>query len=160
GLPFRRVQFTSDMMPADLLGGNVFDPSSASFHFRAGPIFTSLLLADEINRTTPKTQSALLEAMEEGQVSLDGETRALPSDFFVVATQNPLDFEGTYPLPESQLDRFALRISLGPPPVEIERELLLGRGAADPLADLRAVISGDQLAGAKAAVHEVRVEPP
>lgn len=160
GAPFRRVQFTSDMMPADLLGGNIFDPSSASFHFRPGPIFTSLLLADEINRTTPKTQSALLEAMEEAQVSLDGETRALPAHFFVVATQNPLDFEGTYPLPESQLDRFALRIGLGPPPVEIERDLLIGRGAADPLIGLSAIISGDDLTSAKAAVHEVRVEPP
>ena len=160
GMPFRRVQFTSDMMPADLLGGNIFDPSTASFHFRPGPIFTSLLLADEINRTTPKTQSALLEAMEEGQVSLDGETRPLPSDFFVVATQNPLDFEGTYPLPESQLDRFSLRIELGPPPVEIERELLLGRGADDPLAGVQAVISGERLAAAKEAAHQVRVEPP
>jgi MoxR-like ATPase len=160
GLPFRRVQFTSDLMPADVLGGNVFDPSTASFHFRPGPIFTSLLLADEINRTTPKTQSALLEAMEERQVTLDGETRALPPEFFVVATQNSLDFEGTYPLPESQLDRFMLRIELGPPPVEVERALLERRGADDPVEALAASVTADELARAKRVVDEVRVEAP
>jgi MoxR-like ATPase len=160
GMPFRRVQFTSDLMPADVLGGNVFDPATASFHFRPGPIFTSLLLADEINRTTPKTQSALLEAMEERQVSLDGETRALPPEFFVVATQNPLDFEGTYPLPESQLDRFMLRIELGPPPVEVERALLERRGAEDPVEPLVPSVTADELARAKSAVDRVRVEAP
>jgi MoxR-like ATPase len=160
GLPFRRVQFTSDLMPADVLGGNVFDPAAASFHFRPGPIFTSFLLADEINRTTPKTQSALLEAMEERQVSLDGETRALSPEFFVIATQNPLDFEGTYPLPESQLDRFMLRVALGPPPVSVERALLERRGAEDPVEALTTQLDTGELTRAKAAVDGVRVEAP
>jgi len=160
GLPFRRVQFTSDLMPADVLGGNVFDPSRATFQFRPGPIFTSVLLADEINRTTPKTQSALLEAMEERQVSLDGETRPLPPEFFVIATQNPLDFEGTYPLPESQLDRFTLRITLGPPHPEVERALLERRGAEDPVEALTTSVGAEALARAKAAVDQVRVEGP
>ena len=160
GLPFRRLQFTSDLMPADVLGGNVFDPSTASFRFRAGPVFTSILLADEINRTTPKTQSALLEAMEERQVSLDGETHALPDEFFVIATQNPLDFEGTYPLPESQLDRFTMRIALGPPPPEVERALLVRRSAADPVESIETSLGAEELSRAKAAVDRIRVETP
>ena len=116
GLTFRRVQFTSDLLPVDVVGGNVFDRDRNDFVFRPGPVFTQLLLADEINRTTPKTQSALLEAMGERQVSIDGQTHALEAPFFVIATQNPLDFYGTYPLPESQLDRFLLRLRIGHPP--------------------------------------------
>ncbi len=125
GLSFRRVQFTSDLLPADILGGSVFDPTSGKFHFHEGPIFCQVLMADEINRATPRTQSALLEAMEEGQVSLDGETRRLPTPFFVIATQNPSELAGTYPLPESQTDRFLMRLSLGYPDRLAERELLV-----------------------------------
>ncbi len=124
GLSFRRVQFTSDLLPADILGGSVFDPSSGKFHFHEGPIFCQVLMADEINRATPRTQSALLEAMEEGQVSLDGQTRQLPAPFFVIATQNPSELAGTYPLPESQTDRFLMCLSLGYPDRQAERELL------------------------------------
>ncbi|HBN15293.1 MAG: hypothetical protein CMQ46_11640 [Gammaproteobacteria bacterium] len=124
GLSFRRIQFTSDLLPADILGGSVFDPATATFHFHEGPVFCQVLMADEINRATPRTQSALLEAMEEGQVSLDGETRSLPEPFFVIATQNPSELAGTYPLPESQTDRFLMRLSLGYPSATAERELL------------------------------------
>ncbi len=113
GLSWKRVQFTSDLLPADILGVSVYDRNDASFSFHPGPIFTQLLLADEINRTTPRTQSALLEAMAEGQVTVEGETRPLPDPFFVVATQNPIHQSGTYPLPESQLDRFLMRLELG-----------------------------------------------
>ena len=113
GLEFRRVQFTSDLLPADILGVSVYDRNNASFKFHPGPIFTNVLLADEINRATPKTQSALLEVMEEGQVTLEGETRRMPQPFFVIATQNPAHHIGTFPLPESQLDRFLMRIELG-----------------------------------------------
>ncbi|MGB2338233.1 MAG: AAA family ATPase, partial [Alcanivorax sp.] len=119
-LDYRRVQFTSDMLPADILGVSVFDPNTQQFSLREGPVFTQLLLADEINRATPKTQSALLEAMEERQVTLDGVTRPLPAPFFVVATQNPVDQAGTFVLPESQLDRFLMRISLGYPSPDVE----------------------------------------
>lgn len=124
GMSFRRVQFTSDLLPGDILGGSVFDPSSGSFHFHEGPIFCQVLMADEINRATPRTQSALLEAMEEGQVSLEGITRKLPDPFFVIATQNPSELAGTYPLPESQSDRFLMCLSLGYPDRQAERELL------------------------------------
>lgn len=124
GLSFRRIQFTSDLLPADILGGSVFDPSSGQFHFHEGPVFCQVLMADEINRATPRTQSALLEAMEEGQVSLDGETRPLPEPFFVIATQNPSELAGTYPLPESQTDRFLMCLSLGYPDSTAERQLL------------------------------------
>ncbi|GIX29554.1 MAG: hypothetical protein KatS3mg124_0026 [Porticoccaceae bacterium] len=125
GLRFRRVQFTSDLLPADILGVSVFERESESFRFHPGPIFTQVLLADEINRSPPKTQSALLEAMGERQVTVDGQTRPLPEPFFVIATQNPLHQAGTFPLPESQLDRFTLCLSLGPPPPEAELKLLL-----------------------------------
>lgn len=126
GLNFRRVQFTSDMLPGDILGSSIFDQTTAAFVFHPGPIFTQVLLADEINRATPKTQSALLEAMEEGQVTSDGKTRRLVAPFFVIATQNPLELSGTFPLPESQLDRFLMRIELGYPSREAERLLLSG----------------------------------
>ena len=126
GLEFQRVQFTSDLLPADVLGVSVFEPQSRRFEFHEGPVFTQVLLADEINRAPPRTQSALLEAMAEHQVTVDGVTRALPSPFFVIATQNPVDLSGTYPLPDSQLDRFLLRLSLGYPGEDAERELLAG----------------------------------
>lgn len=126
GLDFRRVQFTSDMLPGDILGGSIFDQNTGRFIFHPGPIFTQVLLADEINRAAPKTQSALLEAMEEGQVTSDGETRLLKAPFFVIATQNPMELSGTFPLPESQLDRFLMRIKLGYPDREAERRLLAG----------------------------------
>jgi MoxR-like ATPase len=126
GLMFRRVQFTSDMLPGDILGSSIFDQNTGSFIFHPGPVFTQVLLADEINRATPKTQSALLEAMEERQVTSDGKTRPLSSPFFVIATQNPMELSGTFPLPESQLDRFLMRIELGYPDREAERKLLKG----------------------------------
>lgn len=124
GLNYSRIQFTSDLLPADILGVTIYDQNKAEFIFHPGPVFSNLILADEINRTTPKTQSALLEAMEEGQVSVDGETRMLPTPFFVIATQNPSSFAGTYPLPESQLDRFLMRLKIGYPDPGAERELL------------------------------------
>ncbi|WP_116363978.1 AAA family ATPase [Parahaliea mediterranea] len=123
GLSYKRVQFTSDLLPADILGVSIYNRNDASFTFHPGPIFTQLLLADEINRTTPRTQSALLEAMAEGQVTVEGETRALPEPFFVIATQNPIHQSGTYPLPESQLDRFLMRLELGYPHPKAEREM-------------------------------------
>jgi MoxR-like ATPase len=125
GLQYSRIQFTSDLLPADILGVSVYDQNTAQFIYHQGPIFNNLILADEINRTTPKTQSALLEAMEEGRVSIDGNTRMLPQPFFVIATQNPVSFSGTYPLPESQLDRFLMRLTIGYPDPAAERELLL-----------------------------------
>ncbi|GAB5546477.1 MAG: AAA family ATPase [Sandaracinaceae bacterium] len=158
GLEFRRVQFTSDLMPADVLGGAVYDQSRAEFDFRPGPIFTNVLLADEINRTTPKTQSALLEAMGERRVSIDGQTHVLDDPFFVVATQNPEEFYGTYPLPESQLDRFLLRLRLGYPSKDVERRVLLGRRGSDPLDALGSVADAAQIRAARAAVDDVRAE--
>jgi MoxR-like ATPase len=137
GLAYNRIQFTSDLLPADILGVSIYDQSSGGFSFHPGPIFSQLILADEINRTTPKTQSALLEAMEEGQVSTEGETRALPKPFFVIATQNPVTLSGTFPLPESQLDRFLMRLHLGYPHQEAERALL----ERDELIDATASIS-------------------
>ena len=160
GLSFRRLQFTSDLMPADVLGGSVFDQADGQFHFRPGPIFTQVLLADEINRTTPKTQSALLEAMGERRVSIDGETRVLDQPFFVVATQNPDEFYGTYPLPESQLDRFLLRIRIGYPPKDVERSVLERRRGGDPLETLEPVADREQVLAAQRAVDEIRVEAP
>lgn len=146
GLRMRRIQFTSDLLPADILGVSVFDRRDQTFAFHPGPIFAQVVLADEINRATPKTQSALLEAMEEGQVTMDGETRALPRPFFVMATQNPLHQIGTFPLPESQLDRFLMRLSLGYPDPETERELLrredirVALREAGPLMDAQALL--------------------
>ncbi len=160
GVSFRRLQFTSDLMPADVLGGAVLDRVTNELRFRPGPVFTNVLLADEINRTTPKTQSALLEAMGERRVSIDGETHRLEAPFFVVATQNPEEFYGTYPLPESQLDRFLMRLRLGYPPKEVERALLGGRRGADPVERLEVVASQEALLAAQAAVDEVRTEAP
>jgi MoxR-like ATPase len=160
GVSFRRLQFTSDLMPADVLGGSIYDRDTSRFSFRPGPIFTHVLLADEINRTTPKTQSALLEAMGERRVSIDGETHVLEEPFFVVATQNPEEFYGTYPLPESQLDRFAIRLRLGYPPREVERAVLARRRTSDPIEVLSAVATREEILAAQAAVDEVRAEEP
>ena len=145
GLQFSRVQFTSDLMPSDLSGVSVYERGKEAFVFHSGPIFAQVLLADEINRASPKTQSALLEAMEERQVTVEGETRALPSPFFVIATQNPHDQLGTYALPESQLDRFLMRISLGYPDRAAERELLLGRDRRDLVEALPGLLSASEL---------------
>lgn len=156
GLQFSRVQFTSDLMPSDLSGVSIYERGKEAFVFHPGPIFAQVLLADEINRASPKTQSALLEAMEEKQVSVEGETRPLPSPFFVIATQNPLDQVGTYALPESQLDRFLMRISLGYPDRAAERELLMGadrRGLVDNLPSLLAPGELEQLQAKVLAVH-------
>ena len=156
GLSWKRVQFTSDLLPADILGVSVFDANNRSFNFHPGPIFTQLLLADEINRTTPRTQSALLEAMAEGQVTVEGETRSLPQPFFVIATQNPIHQSGTYPLPESQLDRFLMRLELGYPPPRAEREMLERRhSAALEIKHPRQCIDLDQLEMIRVAVSQV-----
>ena len=157
GVSFRRLQCTSDLMPSDVLGGMVFDQSTGNFDFRPGPIFTQVLLADEVNRTTPKTQSALLEAMDERQVSIDGVTHPLDEPFFVVATQNPQEFYGTYPLPESQLDRFLVRLSIGYPPPGIEREVLSRRGS-DPVQQIEPVMTEAELRHVQQAVDSVRVD--
>ncbi|MFT5482861.1 MAG: MoxR-like ATPase [Halieaceae bacterium] len=145
GLSFNRIQFTSDLLPADILGVSIFDQNSGQFSFHPGPIFTQVLLADEINRTTPRTQSALLEAMGEGQVTLEGETRVLPKPFFVIATQNPVTQSGTYPLPESQLDRFLMRIELGYPDPAAERELFQSRTSSSETNRLKPCLSAEQL---------------
>jgi MoxR-like ATPase len=160
GLAWTRVQFTSDMLPADIIGVSVFDRTTQKFHFRRGPIFTQLLLADEVNRASPKAQSALLEAMEERQVSVDGVTHALPEPFFVVATQNPHEQIGTYGLPESQLDRFLMRISLGYPDAESERRLLLAGERRELLAEAPAVLSPAELIALQRAAHAVHVSAP
>ena len=160
GLDFRRVQFTADLMPSDLIGVSVFERAKDAFVFHQGPVFAQVLLADEINRAGPKTQSALLEAMEEQQVSVENETRALPSPFFVIATQNPSDQLGTYPLPESQLDRFLLRITLGYPDRAAERELLTGGDRRAAAMHLQPVMRPAELQPAQQAVLAVRAAPP
>ena len=157
GLSFSRVQFTNDMLPADILGMSIFDQSKQQFEFRSGPIFTQLLLADEINRSSPKTQSALLEAMEERQVTQDGQTYPLPQPFFVIATQNPLQQAGVYPLPESQLDRFLLCLSLGYPSPAAERELLKGQDRRALLKELPAVLDTEAVLLAQQGVKQVYV---
>ena len=160
GLQFSRVQFTADLMPSDLSGVSVYDRGQERFVFHPGPVFAQVLLADEINRASPKTQSALLEAMEEKQVSGEGETRPLPQPFFVIATQNPFDQLGTYALPESQLDRFLMRISLGYPERAAERELLAGHGRRDMLETLPALLNAQELAALQQAVGRVHVAEP
>ena len=155
-LDYRRVQFTSDMLPADILGVSIFNPQTREFEAKDGPVFTQLLLADEINRATPKTQGALLEAMEERQVTLDGITRALPEPFFVLATQNPVTQAGTFPLPESQLDRFLMRLSLGYPSAEMELKLLSGSDRRSQAVNLAPVVSREQLMAAQQAVDNIR----
>jgi len=155
---FRRVQFTPDLLPTDILGSSVYNPRDGSFAFKPGPVFTNVLLADEINRASPRTQSALLEAMSERQVSIEGTTHALPEPFLVIATQNPIEFHGTYPLPEAQLDRFALRVSLGYPGKEQELDVLFSQFHHHPLDDVAAVLDRTGLLALQAAVREVRVE--
>jgi MoxR-like ATPase len=157
GLTYNRVQFTSDMLPADILGLSIFDPQQQKFTFHKGAIFTQVLLADEINRTTPKTQSALLESMEERQVTNEGKTYELPQPFFVIATQNPMSQMGTYPLPESQLDRFLMRISLGYPDAETEKLLFKGGDPRDQLAQLRVCLAPDKIPEIKRAISVVKV---
>lgn len=157
GLDMQRLQFTSDLLPADVLGVSVFDPREARFRFHPGPIFHGLVLADEINRATPKTQSALLEAMEEGRVSVEGETRALPTPFFVIATQNPQEQAGTFPLPESQLDRFLMRLSLGYPDPRAEREILCGRAGRATLDALTPLLDAERLRAWQARLDAVHV---
>ncbi len=158
GCTFRRIQFTSDLLPSDILGVNVFAQATGNFEFRPGPIFAHVVLADEINRTTPKTQSALLEAMNERQVSIDNETRKLPEPFIVVATQNPQDFHGTYPLPESQLDRFMVRLHIGYPAGDVERAILRGRQADAPVDEVTPVTTAESLLAMQRLVYEVRVD--
>ncbi len=155
GLNFNRIQFTSDLLPADILGISVFDRDNGAFKFHPGPIFAQLILADEINRATPKTQSALLEAMEERQVTLEGDTRPLPEPFFVIATQNPAYQIGTFPLPESQLDRFLMRIELGYPDQQAERALLQGQDRRDMIAGLQAGLSAAELAAIQSRVTTI-----
>lgn len=159
-LDFTRVQFTPDLMPTDILGGAVLRPADGTFEFRPGPIFTQILLADEINRASPRTQSALLEAMSERQVTLDGETRKLPKAFFVIATQNPIEAEGTYPLPEAQLDRFMMRLRLGYPAAEREVDMLFDQRLVHPLEAVQPVANVDRLVGLTAAAKAVAVSKP
>ena len=157
GLTFQRIQFTSDLLPSDILGVSIFDPRKAEFEFKPGPIFANIILADEINRTTPKTQSSLLEAMNEAQVSLDHQTYRLPRPFMVLATQNPIEYQGTHPLPESQMDRFLLRIRIGYPDETHERRILRGAGSAF-LDRLEPVLSGEAVLDLQARVEAVKVE--
>jgi len=155
GLTYNRIQFTSDLLPADILGVSIFDKDTSTFNFHPGPVFSQVLLADEINRTTPRTQSALLEAMAEGQVTVEGESRPLPEPFFVIATQNPVHQSGTYPLPESQLDRFLMRIELGYPDPRAEREMFMRDGKQIAAQELRSCLSVEELAQIRRAVDEV-----
>lgn len=157
GLSFNRIQFTSDLLPADIVGVSVFRKESGEFEFQPGPVFSQLILADEVNRATPKAQSALLEAMEEHQVSVDGTTRDLPAPFFVVATQNPADQIGTFPLPESQLDRFLMRLELGYPNEASEREIITGQDRREMLEELAAVASPEVLTELQKTVRDVTI---
>src|SRR3954470_24849434 len=158
GGTFRRIQFTSDLLPSDIVGVSIYDQNGKVFELKKGPIFANIVLADEINRTTPRTQSALLEAMSEGQVSIDDTTHDLDSPFMVIATQNPAEHYGTYPLPESQMDRFLLRISLGYPQKTIERELLRHRTGADPVAALTGVVDLAAVLKLQDSVESIRVD--
>jgi MoxR-like ATPase len=155
---FQRIQFTSDLLPSDVLGVSVYNPEAREFEFRSGPIFANVVLADEINRTTPRTQSALLEAMNEAQVTVDGKTLSLPQPFLVIATQNPIEHHGTYPLPESQLDRFLMRIKMGYPSLETEREILRRRATADPLEALEQIADVHDVLAMQEAVALIKVD--
>ncbi|MEJ5338507.1 MAG: MoxR family ATPase [Aquificaceae bacterium] len=159
GLSFARIQFTSDLLPSDILGVSLYDQSKKSFVFKKGPIFNNLILADEINRATPKTQSALLEAMAEGKVSVDGVTHELPQPFFVIATQNPVEQHGTYPLPESQLDRFSMRLSLGYPDMETEAQILRGENPLEKVERLKPVVKLQDLASVMESIRKFYVSP-
>jgi len=160
GLSFQRIQFTSDLLPADIVGISVFRQEPGEFEFQPGPVFAQLVLADEVNRATPKAQSALLEAMEERQVSVDGQTHALPAPYFVVATQNPSDQIGTFPLPESQLDRFLMRLELGYPNEENERALLIGTDRREMLAEIEAVLDPQSLIALQETAAQVHMTDP
>jgi MoxR-like ATPase len=157
GCEFRRIQFTPDLLPSDVTGVSVYNQKNGEFEFRAGPIMSQVVLADEINRTSPKTQSALLECMEEGQITVDGITRKMPRPFLVLATQNPIEYEGTFPLPEAQLDRFLLRLRLGYPSFDEER-LIVERAKQPPLEDLQQVISSEEVLGLQRDVRQVHVD--
>jgi MoxR-like ATPase len=157
---FRRIQFTNDLLPSDILGVAVYDTATKAFELRPGPIFTNVLLADEVNRATPRTQSALLEAMNDGQVTVDRTTHPLPKPFFVIATQNPHEFEGTYPLPESQLDRFLLRVRVGYPSAEDEKAILVTQRQRHPLEDLVPVLTTADVLRLQAGVRAVKLEEP
>jgi MoxR-like ATPase len=158
GCSFHRIQFTPDLLPSDLLGTSVFHQGTGNFVFQPGPLFAQVVLADEINRATPRTQSALLEAMSDRQVSMDGQTRPLGPPFFVLATQNPYEFEGTYPLPESQLDRFLLRLRIGYPDRAAEKQILIGHRSGEPVERLHPVLSSEDVTGMQQAVRQVRVD--
>ncbi|MFO1019600.1 MAG: MoxR family ATPase [Planctomycetales bacterium] len=155
---FRRLQCTPDLLPSDIVGSSIFLPNKGTFEFRKGPVFTNILLADEINRATPRTQSALLEAMSEGQVSIEGETHILPFPFLVIATQNPFEFEGTYPLPENQLDRFLVCLEIGYPDRSIERDVLKSHRVGEPFEQLKPVLSGEKFVELQSQVREVKVD--
>ncbi len=155
---FHRIQFTPDLLPSDILGSNVYRPIDGSFEFRHGPVFANVVLADEINRTSPRTQSALLEVMSESHVTIDGVERTLPQPFFVIATQNPIEFHGTYPLPEAQLDRFAVRLTLGYPSPEEELEVLYSQNDSHPFDRLVSVVTCDEVVELQQAIKQVRVE--
>lgn len=160
GLNFRRVQFTSDLLPSDVLGASVYNPQSATFETRTGPIFTNIVVADEINRAPPRTQGGLLEAMQEGRVTIDERTHELPRPFMVMATQNPLEHHGTYPLPESQLDRFLMRLTIGYPDSDAERRILLESvGTDDPVESLEPVLSPGEVLALQSKVEDVHAEP-
>src|SRR2546423_15144874 len=158
GCSFQRVQFTSDMLPSDIIGISIYSATEQKFEFKRGPVFTNILLADEINRTTPKTQSALLEAMNEGQVTVDANCHPLPQPFLVIATQNPVEHHGTYPLPESQLDRFLMRVRMGYPDSSAEREILRSEAGAAQLDVMEPVLNGANIMEMQEAVTQVRVD--
>jgi len=155
---FRRIQFTPDLLPSDVTGVSVFDPERKDFAFKRGPIFSNIILADEINRATPRTQAALLEAMNESRVSVDGTTHALPAPFLVIATQNPLEFTGTYPLPESQLDRFLMILRMGYPTPEEERQIITSRRGSDPVETLKPALTGADINRLAERVNDVRID--
>ncbi len=154
---FARIQFTPDLLPSDIIGGSIFDTQTSEFVFKRGPLFANIVLADEINRAPPRTQAALLEAMAEGQVSVDGTTYPLPQPFLVIATQNPFEFEGTYALPESQLDRFLMRISMGYPSHEAERQILQSRQKSEPVTELKPVLNRRQVLSLQSATQDIDV---
>jgi MoxR-like ATPase len=156
---FARIQFTPDLLPSDVTGLSIFNQRSQAFEFHPGPIFSQILLADEINRATPRTQSALLEAMQERQCTIDGQTYALPQPFLVLATQNPIELEGTFPLPEAQLDRFLMQVKLGYPTEAQEEEILVRYGAGDPLAELKPVVSAEEVLALQEQVRAIHVNP-
>lgn len=159
GMDFKRIQCTPDLLPSDVTGVSVFDQRTGGFEFRPGPVFSNILLADEINRATPRTQSALLEAMGEDQVTVDGQTRTLPVPFMVVATQNPIEFEGTFPLPEAQLDRFLLRVRIGYPSLADEDQMIQNQSRAHPITTLKQVVDGERIPALQAQVREVAMVP-